>query len=153
MKAYALWHVENGYEYRWRTLLQFGHSWKVIGSIYMKNPGSAFPNNTPPKKYHPDIEAIFNKAKDSALKQGKKWYLANTLNAPGNHFHHPKYIYLQFPQCGHRRRGRERSLPRHDLTPVAQIPRKVVCMATFCFFLVYTEQKNLKTGSNVCFSL
>jgi hypothetical protein len=27
--------------FRWRTLLQFGDSWKVIGSVVMKNPGSA----------------------------------------------------------------------------------------------------------------
>ena len=43
MKVYALWHKENGYEYRWRTLLQFGTSWDIIGSVYMKNPGSASP--------------------------------------------------------------------------------------------------------------
>ncbi len=29
------------WEYRWRTLLQFGSSWKIIGSVVMKNPGSA----------------------------------------------------------------------------------------------------------------
>lgn len=44
MKVYALWHKENGYEYRWRTLLQFGTSWDIIGSVYMKNPGSASPS-------------------------------------------------------------------------------------------------------------
>ena len=30
-------------EYRWRTLLQFGNSWEIIGSVIMKNPGSATP--------------------------------------------------------------------------------------------------------------
>lgn len=34
---------ETGNEYRWRTLLQFGTSWEVIGSVVMKNPGSAAP--------------------------------------------------------------------------------------------------------------
>ena len=29
------------FEYRWRTLLQFGSSWEIIGSVVMKNPGSA----------------------------------------------------------------------------------------------------------------
>ncbi len=29
------------YEYRWRTLIQFGSSWNIIGSVVMKNPGSA----------------------------------------------------------------------------------------------------------------
>lgn len=30
-------------DYRWRTLLQFGNSWEIIGSVVMKNPGSAAP--------------------------------------------------------------------------------------------------------------
>ena len=47
MKVYALWHEENGYEYRWRTILQFGNDWNVIGSVYMKNPGSAYPIANP----------------------------------------------------------------------------------------------------------
>lgn len=34
--------VDNSsYEYRWRTILQFGSSWNIIGSVVMKNPGSA----------------------------------------------------------------------------------------------------------------
>ena len=28
--------------FRWRTLLQFGDGWNVIGSVVMKNPGSAY---------------------------------------------------------------------------------------------------------------
>lgn len=46
MKVYAHYHEEdksNGNAYRWRTLLQFGDSWSVIGSVVMKNPGSATP--------------------------------------------------------------------------------------------------------------
>ena len=34
---------KDGFQYRWRTLLQFGDSWEIIGSIFMKNPGSAAP--------------------------------------------------------------------------------------------------------------
>lgn len=47
MKVYA--HYEgkektgDGNSYRWRTLLQFGDSWECIGSVFMKNPGSAKP--------------------------------------------------------------------------------------------------------------
>ena len=37
---------ETGNDYRWRTLLQFGSSWNVIGSVVMKNPGSAAPLKT-----------------------------------------------------------------------------------------------------------
>lgn len=45
MKVYAHYYndkeVKN--EYRWRTLLQFGTSWNIIGSVVMKNPGSSSP--------------------------------------------------------------------------------------------------------------
>ena len=37
---------KDGFQYRWRTILQFGDSWDVIGSIVMKNPGSAKPLQT-----------------------------------------------------------------------------------------------------------
>lgn len=45
MKVFAHYYEskETGNQYRWRTLLQFGTSWKVIGSVVMKNPGSAAP--------------------------------------------------------------------------------------------------------------
>lgn len=33
----------NQIQYRWRTLLQFGNSWDIIGTVYMKNPGSSAP--------------------------------------------------------------------------------------------------------------
>lgn len=35
---------ETGNNYRWRTLLQFGTSWDILGSVVMKNPGSAEPH-------------------------------------------------------------------------------------------------------------
>lgn len=43
MKVYAHFIEEGGVMYRWRTLLQFGNSWQVKGSVVMKNPGSAYP--------------------------------------------------------------------------------------------------------------
>ena len=45
MKVYAHYFKskETGNDYRWRTLLKFGSSWGVIGSVVMKNPGSASP--------------------------------------------------------------------------------------------------------------
>lgn len=33
--------------FRWRTLMQFGNSWNIIGSIVMLNPGSARPKADP----------------------------------------------------------------------------------------------------------
>lgn len=43
MKVYAHFREEGGRMFRWRTLLQFGDSWQVVGSVVMKNPGSAYP--------------------------------------------------------------------------------------------------------------
>ena len=47
MKVFAHYYDsdETGNNYRWRTLLQFGTSWDIIGSVVMKNPGSAEPHN------------------------------------------------------------------------------------------------------------
>lgn len=47
MKVYAHYKggCTDGNSYRWRTLLQFGDSWKIIGSVVMINPGSARPLN------------------------------------------------------------------------------------------------------------
>lgn len=45
MNVYAHFYQDeiNDIQYRWRTLLQFGNSWDVIGTVYMKNPGSSKP--------------------------------------------------------------------------------------------------------------
>ena len=45
MKVYAEFIEDNGLLFRTKTLLQFGDSWELIGSIVMKNPGSAKPGN------------------------------------------------------------------------------------------------------------
>lgn len=48
MKVYAYYYEdqETGIAYRWNTILQFGESWDVIGTVIMKNPGSAAPLHT-----------------------------------------------------------------------------------------------------------
>lgn len=45
MKVFAHYYKSEttGNDYRWRTILQFGTSWDGIGSVVMKNPGSAAP--------------------------------------------------------------------------------------------------------------
>ena len=43
MKVYAEFIDDNGLLFRTKTLLQYGDSWDLIGSIVMKNPGSAKP--------------------------------------------------------------------------------------------------------------
>ncbi len=45
MRVFAEFFKENEIEYRTKTILQFGDSWDLIGSIVMKNPGSSTPKN------------------------------------------------------------------------------------------------------------
>lgn len=47
MKVYARYFEENELEFRRDTILQFGDSWNLIGSVILINPGSAAPRNTP----------------------------------------------------------------------------------------------------------
>lgn len=69
MKVYALWKKEGDYQYRWRTLLQFGSSWQIIGSVYMKNPGSAEPLNAEIPKHILDILKKDFSSKDGDWRQ------------------------------------------------------------------------------------
>lgn len=43
MKVFAEFIKENEQEYRRNTILQFGDSWDLIGSVVLVNPGSAYP--------------------------------------------------------------------------------------------------------------
>lgn len=43
MKVYAHYVQHRGMALRWRTLIQVGCSWQIVGSVVMKNPGSALP--------------------------------------------------------------------------------------------------------------
>ena len=54
--------------YRWRTLLQFGGSWDIIGSVYMQNPGSAAPIDKPKQE---DLEHL--KSFDKADEEQQSW--------------------------------------------------------------------------------
>ena len=72
MKVYAEFFVENGIEYRTKTILQFGDNWDLIGSIVMKNPGSASIKN----QSTIDTKA-FEEIKKNYYKSGideKNWY-------------------------------------------------------------------------------
>ena len=46
MRVFAYYSKEDEIEYRWNTILQFQESWEVIGTVIMKNPGSAYPLQT-----------------------------------------------------------------------------------------------------------
>lgn len=57
--------------FRWRTLLQYGNSWEIIGSVVMKNPGGA-KFKSPTHQAIDDAETLkqlqhFDESKD-------KWY-------------------------------------------------------------------------------
>ena len=69
MKVYAHFREEGGRMFRWRTLLQFGDSWQVVGSVVMKNPGSAYPL-TP---NHP-VSDMFILPELQAIDDSELWY-------------------------------------------------------------------------------
>ncbi len=85
MKVYTHYtqivNTNNGY--RWRTLLQFGSSWDVIGSIVMMNPGGA---NFKYKDHHAETdESVLSHLRkfDSEQSINEEWYefsSDNTLN-------------------------------------------------------------------------
>lgn len=43
MNVYTHFYNQGDVSFRWRTLLQFGDSWNIIGTAVMKNPGTAAP--------------------------------------------------------------------------------------------------------------
>lgn len=63
LKVFGEFFRENELEYRTKTILQIGDSWDLIGTIIMKNPGSAFPTKniqetdfaTIKNKFYPEI--------------------------------------------------------------------------------------------------
>ena len=76
MKVYTHYtqivNTNNGY--RWRTLLQFGTSWDIIGSIVMMNPGGA---NFKYKDHHAETdEEVLNHLRkfDSEHSKNEEWY-------------------------------------------------------------------------------
>lgn len=49
MKVYTHYYqINENIGMRWRTLLQFGTSWDIIGTVVMKNPGSSAPKSSKP---------------------------------------------------------------------------------------------------------
>lgn len=72
MKVYAEFKEEDGLQFRTKTLLQFGDSWDLIGSIVMKNPGSAKPSDVIDEQTKKSISKFYNKEIDS-----KNWFVSN----------------------------------------------------------------------------
>lgn len=72
MKVYAEFIEEDGLQFRTKTLLQFGNSWDLIGSIVMKNPGSAKPGNKLDIQNEKEISKFYKKDINF-----KNWSLSN----------------------------------------------------------------------------
>ena len=66
MKVFACYSDEDEIEYRWNTILQFGESWEVIGTVIMKNPGSANPLQT---EISDSVQELLN-----GFDASDKWY-------------------------------------------------------------------------------
>lgn len=83
---------EDGFQYRWRTLLKFGDSWNVIGSVIMKNPGSAQPLKSEISKAESDALATFDNSKhpwyrftaDNTMQLIEKLFVARDEGKPLN---------------------------------------------------------------------
>lgn len=100
MKVYTHYYKNNNLAFRWRTLLQFGDSWEVIGTIVMKNPGTASPIDI---VCDAEILAHLSRFDDN----GNSWYefsADSTMNCVGELF---AYYYSK--------------ANRHELNGVIQI--------------------------------
>ena len=75
MKVYAEFKEENGLQFRTRTLLQFGDSWDLIGSIVMKNPGGAKPSVAIDEQEKESVSKFYNEEIDS-----KNWFVSDGDN-------------------------------------------------------------------------
>ena len=60
IKVYAQFVEDEGLQFRTKTLLQFGNSWDLIGSIVMNNPGSALPTGNVDNDTLRNISTFYN---------------------------------------------------------------------------------------------
>lgn len=74
MKAYAEYFENEGLLYRRNTLLQFGNSWNLIGSVVLANPGSANPINQATNEALARISEFYNKYRHGECVVQKNWY-------------------------------------------------------------------------------
>ncbi|MEJ8598307.1 hypothetical protein JSO62_06350 [Riemerella anatipestifer] len=78
MRVYAEFIEDDSLLFRTKTLLQFGDSWELIGSIVMKNPGSAKPLNNIDLETSKRISHFYNQDINS-----ENWFISggdNTMN-------------------------------------------------------------------------
>ena len=97
--------------FRWRTLLQYGNSWEVIGSVVMKNPGGA-KFKSPTHQAIDDAETLrqlrhFDESKD-------KWYefgSDTTIDCVGDLF----ALYYDLPSRDTFRFADEENVTNYDI--------------------------------------
>jgi hypothetical protein len=74
LKSYAEYFEENDVFYRRNTLLQFGHSWDLIGSAVLANPGSAEPISNISSKPLALISKFYEEFRCSEKIQPNNWH-------------------------------------------------------------------------------
>ncbi|WP_299977048.1 hypothetical protein [Desulfobacula sp.] len=74
MKAFAEYFEEDGLLYRRNTLLQFGDSWDLIGSVVLANPGSAEPMTAASNDILALVSAFYEKYRVGDNFQSKNWH-------------------------------------------------------------------------------
>jgi hypothetical protein len=74
MKVYAEYFEEGGLPYRRNTLLQFGNSWELIGSVVLANPGSAEPIAVVPDELLGLVSIFFEKSHKGEHIQPEYWH-------------------------------------------------------------------------------
>lgn len=75
MKVYARYIQDNGLEYRFDTLLQFGESWELIGNVVLANPGSSSPLKNIDKTGSEEITRFFNEYRKGEQIDSSEWFM------------------------------------------------------------------------------
>ena len=83
-RVFAHYEKINNIGYRWRTLLQLGNSWNILGTVIMKNPGSSGPLKYNGEEAIPikesDLLTQLKKFDDTKNDENKEWYFFSVDN-------------------------------------------------------------------------
>jgi hypothetical protein len=74
MKVYAEYFEESGLLFRKNTLLQFGDSWDLIGSVVLANPGSAEPLTKASEEVSTLVSEFYDGYREGELFNAENWY-------------------------------------------------------------------------------
>ena len=83
-RVFAHYEKINNIGYRWRTLLQLGYSWNILGTVIMKNPGSSGPLKYNGEEAIPikesELLTQLKKFDDTKNDENKEWYYFSVDN-------------------------------------------------------------------------